>query len=125
MKKFLAVLVLAVGASLATGCYKSQEGGYKAGVPFAKDSIEGRYERPVEQVYEAAKATLAFNGALSGENTLGKVLTGNVNGRKVWVKVDEVEPRVSRVIVQARRSGGRGDIDLAAELNTQIALRLR
>jgi hypothetical protein len=125
MKKFLAVLAVALGATLATGCYKSQEGGYKAGVPFSKDSIEGRYERPVEQVWEAAKATLVFNGALTGDNATSKVLTGNVNGRQLWVKVDEVEPRITRVLVQARRKGGRGDVDLAAEINTQIALRLR
>ena len=125
MKKLLAVIAVALGATLGAGCYKSQEGTYKAGVPFAKDTIEGRYERPVEQVYTAARAVLEFNGALTGDNATSHVLTGNVNGRKLWVRVDEVEPRITRVLVQARRSGGRGDIDLAAEINTQIALRLR
>jgi hypothetical protein len=39
--------------------------------------------------------------------------------------VDEVEPRVARVYVQARKNGGKADIHLAAELDKQIALRLR
>ena len=125
MKKLLAVIAVALGATLASGCYKNQEGRYKPGVPFSKDTIEGRYERPVDQVYEAAKATLVFNGARTGDNATAKVLTGNVNGRQLWVRVDEVEPRITRLQVQARRKGGRGDVDLAAEINTQIALRLR
>ncbi len=125
MKKLWAVIILALGATVATGCYKTQEGSHKMGMPFSKDTIEGRYERPLEQVYEAAKATLVFNGALTGENSVAHILTGSVNGRQLWVRVDEVEPRITRVQVQARRSGGRGDVDLAAEINTQIALRLR
>jgi hypothetical protein len=41
------------------------------------------------------------------------------------VKVDEVEPKISRVLTQARKKGGRSDIDLASEIDKQIALRLR
>ena len=40
--------------------------------------------------------------------------------RTVWVAVDEIEPKVSRVRVQARTKGGRGDIDLASEIDKQI-----
>ena len=95
------------------------------GVPFSKDTIEGRYERPSEQVLQAARDTLVFNGALTGENNLTGVLTGRVNDRRVYIKIDEVEPRVTRLQVQARRGNGRGDVDLASELDKQIALRLR
>lgn len=120
----LAVLVGVLGGSL-TGCYKTQEGSYRAGVPFSKDTMEGRYERPATQVLVAARETLQFNGALTGENTSTGVLTGKVNDRTVYIKVDEVEPRVSRIRVQARRGNGRGDLNLAAELDKQVALRLR
>jgi hypothetical protein len=40
------------------------------------------------------------------------------------VTVDEVEPKVTRVKVQARRKSGGSDIDLASEIDKQIALRL-
>ncbi len=125
MKKFLAVLAVGVAAVAFTGCYSTQEGRHRVGVPFSKDTIESRYERPVDQIYEAAKATLTFNGQLTGENTLNKVLTAKVNDRTIWVRVDEVEPRVGRVFVQARKGSGAGDIALASEIDKQIALRLR
>lgn len=131
MKNVLAVALIAMAAVGGAGCYKTQEGGYRAGVPFSKDTIESRYERPVAQVFQAAKATLAYNGALIAEVSSTKAegsaqtLTGRVNGRSLWVSVDEVEPRITRVLVQARKTGGIGDVDLAAEIDKQIALRLR
>lgn len=125
MKSVVLAVLLGSMAVGVTGCYKTQEGGRSAGVPFSKDTIEGRYERPPEQVLEAARDTLVFNGALTGENALTGVLSGRVNDRRVYIRVDEVEPRVSRLQVQARRGNGRGDVDLAAELDKQIALRLR
>ena len=125
MKAAFAAMTLGVATLLLSGCYKTQEGRYQAGVPFSRDEIESRYERPVPQVYEAAKATLAFNGTLTSENLVAQVVTARINDRTVYVKVDEVEPRISRVMVQARRNSGRGDLDLAAEIDKQIALRLR
>lgn len=125
MKKLFSVLAVAVVTTSLSGCFKTQEGRRRAGLPGVKDTIESRYERPVEQVYESARATLAFNGAITKQNDPARILEAKVNNRTVWVRVDEVEPRVSRVFVQARRSGARGDINLAAELDKQIALRLR
>ncbi len=125
MKKLVSVLLIAATTAAATGCYKTQEGRRRAGLPGVKDTIESRYERPVDQVYESARATLAFNGAITKQNDPARILEAKVNNRTVWVRVDEVEPRVSRVFVQARRNGSRGDINLAAELDKQIALRLR
>ena len=125
MKKFFAVFAVVVAVTTVSGCYKTQEGRRQAGIPGVKDTIESRYERPVDQVYESARATLAFNGAITKQNDPARVIEAKVNNRTVWVRVDEVEPRVSRVFVQARRSGSRGDINLAAELDKQIALRLR
>jgi hypothetical protein len=48
-----------------------------------------------------------------------------VDDRTVWVKVDEIEPAISRIQVQARKKLGRSDVDLASELDKQIALRLK
>ena len=123
--KFLTAISLGLALLTVTGCYSTQEGRSKFGVPLTKDTIESRYERSVEQVFAAAKDTLAFNGTLTGENTIAKTLTASIDNRTVWVKVDDVEPRVSRVFVQVRKSGGRSDIYLASELDKQIALRLK
>jgi hypothetical protein len=131
MKKLVVATALVVAVLSGAGCYKTKEGRYRAGMPFSKDTIESRYERPVDQVYQAAKATMEYNGALTAEgstasgDTAARTLTGKVNNRSLWVQVDEVEPRITRVQVQARKGVGRGDVDLAAEIDKQIALRLR
>lgn len=118
---------LAAGCLLAvlTGCVGTVDGRSRAGVPFRKDTIESRYERPVVQIFDAAKDVLKYNGTLTAENTINNSLEAKVDTRTVWIAVDEVEPKVSRVRVQARRKAGGPDIDLAAELDKQIALRLK
>ena len=54
MNKFLTVSALLIGLASFTGCYRTQEGRVKVGVPFALDYIESRYERPASQLFEAA-----------------------------------------------------------------------
>jgi len=121
---FRGILALCLILPLVTGCYSTLDGHVKAGVPFKKDTIEGRYERPMDQVFAAAKEVLLFNGSLQGENTISKTVWAKVDTRTVYVKVEEVDPKLTRVIVQARRKGGGSDVDLASEIDKQIALRL-
>lgn len=124
---FLRVFAAAVLVGLASGCFTGQDGHRRMGPPsgVVKDKIESRYERPVDQIFSAAKEVLRFNGTLYGENTISHTLEAKVDTRTVWVSVDEVEPKISRVIVQARKKNRMPDIDLAAEIDKQIALRLR
>ncbi len=126
MKKTLALLLVAFGlGSLVTGCYHTVEGRSKMGVPFKKDRIESRYERTTEQVFAAAKDVLAFNGRLAGENTIARTLEAKVDNNTVWVKVEEVEPGITKVTTQARGKGGGANVDLASEIDKQIALKLQ
>lgn len=117
--------LMAVLLAAVTGCYSTIEGRKRPGVPFAKDTIEGKYERPVETVFAAARKVLEFNGTLRSEDTINRTLEAKVDTRSVWVQVEEFEPNLTRVIVQARTKGGRGDVDLAAEIEKQIALQLK
>ncbi len=100
-------------------------------MPFVKDKIQGRYERPVDQIFQAAKDVIKENGVLVREGVLYsqtnevKTVEGKVNQRNVWVRVEGVDPKVSEVTVQTRTPGGGADIDLAAELEKQIALKLK
>lgn len=116
---------------IATGCVSTVSGRKTAAVPFLKDRVEGRYERPVSQVYDAAKQVVIFNGQLVNEitqhdatNALVLALEGRVQERKVFIAVSEVDPKVSQVTVQVRTSAGGRDLDLAHELEKQIALKL-
>jgi len=99
-------------------------------VPFLKDRVQGRYERPVEEVFAAAKEVIKFNGTLVNESTLHtttntvRALEGKVNQRNVWVRVEDIDPKVSGVTVQVRTKAGGKDTDLTHELEKQIALKL-
>ncbi len=120
MKKNFVVFLTAVClASLVSGCVHTVDGRSQPGLSMAKDTIESRYERPVDQIFAAAKDVLKLNGTLVSENTVNHSLEAKVDTRTVWVAVEEVEPKVSRVRVQARTKSG-GDIDLASELDKQI-----
>jgi hypothetical protein len=133
MKTKFAAVVLGL-VVLAAGCVGTVSGSKTAGVPFVNDTIEARYERPMDEVFKAAKEVISFNGTLLSEGTLhgqtnavnsiAKVAQGKVNQCKVWVRVEQADPRITAVSVQTRTSGGGADIQLAAEIDKQIALRL-
>ena len=126
-KFFAPLLGLAV---LAAGCVDTVTGRRTAGVPFIKDKVEGRYERPMDQVFQAAREVVQFNGTLNSESTLHtttnlvKTVEGKVNQRTVWVRVEQLDPKITAVTVQTRTGGGGSDIDLAHEIEKQIALKL-
>ncbi len=111
-------------AGILSGCYSTPEGRMRPGVPFVKDKFEGRYQRPVATIFAAARQVLELNGTLTGENRISNTLEAKVDNRTVIVRVDEVEPGVSRVVVAARKKGGTPDLDLASEIEKQIALKL-
>jgi len=123
-------LVLLLPALLMTGCVKTVSDQKTAGVPFVKDRIEGRYERTVQEVYDAALYVIKLNGTLQEEmvihqeDTKVRAIEGRVNQRKIFIRVEPVDPTVTSVVVQARTSAGGTDMNLAYELEKQIALQL-
>jgi PBP1b-binding outer membrane lipoprotein LpoB len=125
------ILLGILGLALITvGCVNTVSGRKTAAMPFVKDRVQGYYERPVDQVYEAAKNVVMFNGTMQNESILHdttnavRTVEGRVNLRKVWIRVEGVDAKTTAVVVQTRTSGGATDIDLAHELEKQIALKL-
>lgn len=127
--KFLAV-VMALAAVVAVGCVSKVTGGRRAGVPFVKDRVEGRYEKPVDMVFAAAKEVVSTQGTLSNESILHsetnqvKTLIGKVEQRTIYIKVQPVDPTVTSVYVQARTSAGSSDLDMAHQIEKMIALKM-
>ncbi|MDB6023178.1 MAG: hypothetical protein JWQ04_3035 [Pedosphaera sp.] len=113
-------------AGLVTGCVETVDGRSEAGVPFIKDKVQGQYERSVPQVVDAARAVLKFNGQLTSDNSVNNSLEAKINQVTVWVKVDEIDSvkPITRVQVQTRGRAGGPDVDLAHEVEKQIALQL-
>jgi hypothetical protein len=122
--------VLAAASVIATGCVHTVTDTQTFAVSYGRDSVAGRYQRSVEQVYQASLAVINRNGVLLTEyvphdttNTV-RSLSGRVNDRKVWIRVEQVDPQVSQVDVEARTKFGRVDLDLVHELEKEIALQL-
>ncbi len=132
--KVFAALTVVAAAVLVAGCVNTVTGQKTAGVPFIKDTIEARYEKPVEPVFQAARAVIAENGMLINEGTLygqtnslgnvARTIKGKVNERMVYVRVEALDPKITATAVQTRTSAGVSDIDLAAQIDKQIALKL-
>ncbi|MCS1410894.1 MAG: hypothetical protein M2R45_04089 [Verrucomicrobia subdivision 3 bacterium] len=123
--RFVASVVLCLIAFSLGGCYTTVDGGRKVGPPWMKDTIEGRYERSVEEIYEAALEVLRFNGTLVSENRVNNSMVAKVDTTTVYVQVEAVGPTITRVLVQSRTRFGRPEVDLASEIEKQIALQLK
>jgi hypothetical protein len=123
--------ILAVAALVAVSCVSTVNDRTTPGMPFVKDKIQGRYERSVDEIFQAAKDVIKENGVLVNESVIYnqtnmvKTVEGKVNQRNVWVRVQSVDPKITDVTVQTRTQGGGSDIDLAHELEKQIALKLK
>jgi hypothetical protein len=100
-------------------------------MPIGKDTKRSRYQRSSDQVFDAAKAVLSESGVLlrTGEDLTQtnavKSLQGKVNERSVYIRVTAIEPNLTELAVQARTSGGGGDVESAAEIDKLIALKLK
>lgn len=117
-------LTLAVTAIGLTGCVETIDGRHRAGVPLTRDRVEGRYDRTPQDLWTAAKDVLKHQGTLLGEDTLKNVLEASVDERRVWVKVEEFDTKTTRILVQARGKSGGADMEMAAFIDKQIAVRL-
>jgi hypothetical protein len=112
------------------GCVPTVTDRTTPGLPIVKDSFENRYERTVDQAFEAAKAVITNNGVMNSESILHnqtnmvKTIEGKVNQRSVWVRIEGIDPKVTSVIVQTRTVNGAPDRDLAHQLATEIGIKL-
>src|SRR5277367_586652 len=114
MKIFMAFVGVAI---VATGCISTVSGTKTPALTWSKDQVEGRYERSVDQVYQASVAVIQHNGVLLTEfiphdntNTV-RSLQGKVNDKNVWIRVEGLDAKpTTQVTVQARSSWGVSDV---------------
>jgi hypothetical protein len=127
-KEFFALM--AAAAIVATGCVHTVSDTSTFAMSPSRDTISGRYQRPWEQVYQAAVTVVQRNGVLTREyvpheytNTV-RQLEGRVNDEKLFIRVEQVDPKVTQVDVEARSKWGQTDLDLVHEMEKEIALEL-
>lgn len=123
-KNWLAFLLAIAMIPAFTACVSTVDDSKKAGLPFSADTIESRYPRSIDQLAVATREVLARNGTITSDDAVTRVVRAQINNRTVYVKLEELEPQVTRVLVQVRAGAG-SDINLAAEIDKQIALQLK
>lgn len=126
--KFLAAVAGAGMAIGVVGCVGTVSGTHTAGF-YVTDSVQGRYQRSLDDVYNAAVQVVHNNGVLDTEyiphdttNTV-RALEATIDKEKIYMRVEAVDPQITQVTVQARTTMG-GDVDEAHELEKEIALIL-
>jgi hypothetical protein len=130
MKKIIFAALIGM-AILTGGCVKTVSDTHTPAIWFGKDRVPGRYERSLDQVYQAAFKVISDNGVVVTEyiphDTSNGVrsLLGKVNQCNVWVRVEADEDgKTTLITVEARTKWGNSNIDLAHELEKDIALQL-
>lgn len=122
--------VLAGAALIGAGCVHTVSDTSTFALSPGRDEVSGRYQRPMEQVYQASVSVVSRDGVLTREyvpheyTNETRQLEGRVSDRKVFVRVQQIDPQVSQVDVEARTKMGGTDIDLVHELEKEIALEL-
>lgn len=127
-------LALAGVALVVVGCVGTVDGNKAGGLPLIRDKIEARYDRPADEIFAAAKEVVALNGVLLNEGTIfgqtnnvnqiARTVIGKVSECRVWIRIEQVEPKIAALTIQTRTKGGGSDLNLAAQLDKQIALKL-
>src|SRR5437764_5970862 len=79
-----------ITAFLGSGCATSVDGRMTPGFSFVKDSVEGRYEKPVLDAWTAAKDVLNYNGRVYSEDVMKSTIEHSLNQPTVWVKVEPI-----------------------------------
>ena len=123
-KNVFVLLTISVLAIFAGGCVSTVDSRREAGNPLVQDKIVRVYERPVMQCWAATKDVLNVNGTVFSEDVMQSTVSARVDTRTVRVKVESIDPKMTRVTVQVRTKFGNSDLDLAGEIDKQIALRL-
>lgn len=123
---------LAALALVTAGCITTVSDTKVAGNPVGRDAVSGAYQRSVDEVYAAAVKVINTDGTLLTEyiphdtTNTARSFVGRVNDNKVWMRVEAVtvEPPVTSITVEARTKWGNQDLDMAHELEKEVALQL-
>ncbi len=124
MKKFFSALALLSTVFIFSACVSGVNGRIYPGNPFTHDKLISQYQCSVEQALNASREVIKHNGEVISEDPKTGILQGKVDQRKVNVKVSAVDEKISQITLQVLSSLNNGDIQLASELNKQIAVRL-
>ncbi len=129
MKNLTTLLALAVAATLV-GCVGKVTETTPGTKPAYQDRVTNQYQRSVDQVFEATKqAVTSFGNVTRADTVLAatnqvRTVEGVINGRSIYIRLEEVKPKTTTAVVQVRTKAGGTDLRVAADVVRQIAVYL-
>jgi hypothetical protein len=118
--RFLVCVVVLVGTLGLTGCVSTLDGRHQVGWPLSDDTLVSLYERTPKECWTASKDVLTHDGQIVAEDFQRNTIEASRANKSVWVRVEPVDQKVTRVTIQVRSA----DMELAAQIQTEIAVRL-
>ncbi len=100
---FLAILVMSMGM-VSSGCALFLLGaGGAGGYAISKDEIEGMLDKSYNDVWKASETVLRGQGLVTLALKDKGEISGEVDGKKIDIRVDQVTPKTVRLRVKGRR----------------------
>lgn len=125
-KNFLTLTGLISTLFLFSGCAIFLLGaGAAGGVAISKDTIEGHFDKKMDQVWKAAREVLMHEGFIRLEDKPHSFLEGEVRKSTVKIELLQVSEKTVRIRVKARKGHNLlPDPDLANQLYNKIFHKL-
>jgi len=129
MKYLMQALLLGLTLSLV-GCVGKVTQETPGPKPAYKDRVEARYNRNVDQVFEASKRALnSYGNVTRASNVLTstndvRTVEGYINGQAVYIRIEKVDPKTTAAVIQVRTKLGGTDLRTASEMAQEIAVQL-
>ena len=97
---------------VTAGCVSTVTETSSPALTWSTDKISARYQRSVDQVYQAGVFGHPEQSPASSPNTSHttpantvRALSGKVNQKNVWVRVEAVDPKITELTIQAEPAG--------------------
>lgn len=129
MKNLIHLLLVAMAVGLA-GCVSKVTETNPGFKPAYQDRLENRYAKGIDQVYDAAqKAVESYGNVTRSGNVLSatnqvRTVEGQINGRSVYIRLEEIAPNTTTAVIQVRTKAGGTDLPVAKDVIRQIGVYL-
>jgi hypothetical protein len=123
-------LLLAVLALSLVGCVAKVTDTNPGLKPAYQDRVTNQYQKSVDQVFEATKQAVNSYGNVTRADTVlaatnqVRTVEGVINGRAIYIRLEEVKPKTTTAVVQVRTRAGGTDLRVAADVVRQIGVFL-